>query len=211
MFKLNEWINPKYLNQKNQENINSNYLISKPYEHFFLDDFFLVEKLNKIILALKNENYYLEENDLYKFFRTQDFSNSKNNKIIYEFRSFLISKEFRELIEKLTSSNINENKITLHSLKFKKTNYLLCHDDVVQDRLFAIIINLTRKWVKGMGGEFEIFDSDENGNVSPKIIGSVEPKFNRFYLFKVQKISYHQVSEVIKDIDRLTIGGWYYK
>ena len=209
-YNLNEWINPEYLNKEKQKEINSNYLNSTPYEHFFLDNFLREDKINEIIVALKYEKYYLEDSDLYQFLRTHDFSNSKNNRVIYEFRNFLLSSEFRGFLEKLTSSKIVEDKISVHSLNFKKTNYLLCHDDVVDNRQFAFIFNLTKNWKNGDGGEFDMFLSNETGDVLPEFSQSVEPIFNRFYLFKVQRTSYHQVSEVVSEIDRLTIGGWYY-
>ncbi len=211
MYELKDWINLDYLNKDKQFEINKSYNLVKPYEYLSLDNFLKEDKINKIFEALKKEKYYLEDSDLYQFFRTHDFKNSKNNKIIQDFRNFLLSENFIQLIENLTTDKIKRNKLTLHSLKFKKTNYLLCHDDVVQNRLHAFLLSLTKNWEKGMGGEFEIFDSDNNGEVLPKIISKVEPKYNRFYLFKVQKKSYHSVAEVTSDIDRLTIGGWYYK
>ena len=44
----------------------------------------------------------------------------------------------------------------------------------------------------------------------PKIVKSIIPKFNSLNLFEVSNTSWHQVSEVLTDIQRLTLTGWYH-
>lgn len=206
---LNKWLNNEYLDKNKQEEIKKKFLLANPYEHFSLDNFLKKEIAEKLFISLKEENYYLEDHDLYKFLRTVDFKNTEN-KIINEFREFLLSEEFILFIENLTSAKISRNIIDLHSLKLLNTHYLLCHDDQVLARQFAFIFNLSKDWRKEEGGAFEIFDSDERGEVTCDIIKSIVPIFNRFNLFKVQKKSYHQISEVISEKERISIGGWYH-
>lgn len=210
MSNLKLWINPIYLNKTKQNEIREKFQKSKPFPHISLDNFLIEEKANLLLKSLKEEKYYLEENDLYQFLRTKDFKNTKN-KIIIEFREFLLQKETIEFFEYLTKSKINKNNIDLHSLKLVNTNYLLCHDDRVLGRQFAFIFNFNKNWNKENGGEFEIFNSDSNNNVNAEIIKSIIPKFNRFNLFKVQENSFHQINEVTTDKERITIGGWYHK
>ncbi len=210
MNNLKKWINPEYLKEDKIIEIRNNFLKAPYYPHLSLDNFLIEEKALKLYEALKNEDYYLEDHDLYQFLRTIDFKNTKN-KLINEFRNFLMEDETISFFEKLTNSKINKKIMDLHSLKLLDTHYLLCHDDLVLGRQFAFIFNLSKNWTKEFGGEFEVFASDENGNVKGDIIKSIVPIFNRFNLFRVQKNSFHQINEVNNENgERITIGGWYH-
>lgn len=206
---LKDWINPELLEEKKIKQINNKFLRAKPFEYVSIDNFLNKDKAKLLQKTLEKEEYYLEDHDLYQFLRTEDFKKTENQSII-TFRNFLLSEEFISFLEKLTSSKIKRNHLDLHSLKLLDTNYLLCHDDMVEGRQFAFIFNLSEEFEKKDGGAFEIFDSDSDLNVKPKIVESIIPKFNRFNIFKVRKNSYHQISEVTSDKERISIGGWYH-
>jgi len=205
---LNTWINEKYLNENKINSLKDEFKSSPFFSHLSLNDFLIKEKAQNLLKELKKEDYYLEENDLYKFFRTIDFKNS-NNEIIIEFRNFLLSNEFRKFIEEITNSKINDKKMDLHSLKLENTNYLLCHDDFIENRKFAFIFNFTKNFTKEDGGELEFFES-ENNMPKGKIFKSIIPKFNQFNIFKVSENSFHQINEVETNKKRISISGWYY-
>ena len=77
----------------------------------------------------------------------------------------------------LEFEKLSKDKIDLHSLKLKDTNYLLCHDDDVGDRKIAFIINLSKEWDREMGGELQLFDSIDG---EPKSIAkTITPDFNQ--------------------------------
>jgi len=204
---ISNWINSNIL--ENKENIRKQFLEANFFEHISINDFLIKERAEKLFEALKEEKYYKEENDLYNFMRTVDFKNTKN-KLIIEFRIFLFSEEFISFIEDITNSNINRKVMDLHSLKLENTNYLLCHDDLVLGRQFAFIFNLSKNWKEEDGGKLELFESDNKGEVLGKIFKSITPNFNQFNMFKVQKISYHQICEVVSNKERISIGGWYH-
>jgi len=202
---LKDWINLKYLENKNIENLKLEFNSTIQFSHISINDFFLESKLIEIQNELKSENYYLEETDLYQFYRTIDFKNSTNKKIL-EFRNFLMSDDFINYIEQITNLKLIKNKIDLHSLKLQNTNYLLCHDDRVENRKIAFIINFSN-FKEEDGGILELIEIDKENN--GKIFKRIIPKFNKFNMFEVTDNSYHQISEVISNKDRITIGGWY--
>lgn len=202
---LNNWINDYYLDEKNILKLNKEFLEAKNFPHISIDNLFKEEKLLELKESLNSEKYYLEESDLYEFLRTFDLKNSRNKNII-EIRKLLLSEEFINLIEKITSTKIKRNYIDLHSLKLKNTHHMLCHDDKVQERKIAFIINLSDMEEKD-GGALELIEiyGEDNGNVFKKII----PKLGKFNMFKVTTNSYHSVSENISKKERISISGWY--
>lgn len=204
---LSEWINPKYLNKDEIEKIKSDFKVAKPFPNMILTDFFLKDKLSEIKDCLKNIEYYEENHDLYQFLRTINFKHI-DDKIITKFAKFVGSVEFVCFIEDLTGLKFSKEVFELHSLNFKNTHYLLCHDDQVQERKVAFIIYLCDEFKSGDGGELELFESENN--VPTKITKSILPKFNQFALFEVTDKSFHQVSEVLVDKDRISIGAWFY-
>jgi len=211
---LNDWINPKII--ENKENLRNEFLKAQFFKHLSCENFLNEKKAKELFEALKDQNYYLEENDLYKFLRTEDFKilphiENQKNQILTKFRKFLLSEDFIKFLEYLTNSKIKRNIIDLHSLKLLNTHYLLCHDDRVEGRQFAFIFNLSKNWTEKDGGELELFKSNEKKEVLPEIFKSIRPKFNQFNIFKVEKNSYHQINEVLNDKERITIGGWYHE
>ena len=157
--------------------------------------------------SLKLETYYEESSDLYEFLRTVDFKNTKN-KVIFEFRKFLLSVEFIVFLEKITSLKFIQNKIDMHSLKLENTHYLLCHDDRVESRKLAFVINFSNFEEKD-GGALEFFKMNPN-TFEGEVFESVTPKFSKFNIFEVSDKSYHQITEVVSKKKRVTIGGWYH-
>ncbi len=181
---------------------------NKPFNNLSIPKF-LDEKLaRKIKNALKKEEYYIEENDLYKFQRTVDFKHLKN-KTLKELRNNLLSEEFISYIENLTNTKLKRNKIDLHSLKLLNTHYLLCHDDDILGRKIAFILNLSENRSTKDGGNLELFECKNNKPF--KICKSITPQFNQFNIFIVEpNKSFHQISEVLSNKQRISISGWFH-
>ncbi|MCA9497143.1 MAG: 2OG-Fe(II) oxygenase [Nanoarchaeota archaeon] len=206
---LDLWINKNYLKEDKINELKEIFLKAEPFQHLSLNNFLNEEKAEKLLKEIKKEEYYKEENDLYSFKRTIDFRNSKS-KLILEFRQFLLSSEARIFFESFLGKDINNKKIDLHSLKLENTDYLLCHDDEVEGRYFAFIFNLSKDFDSVYdGGELELFN--EKNMEAKEVVKKINPKFNQFNVFKVSKKSFHQVSEVLSDKERISISGWFYK
>lgn len=205
MIKLNEWLNKEYLDKSKIDQIKKDFSSASPFQHLELQDFFNVVKLRNVAKALENEDYTDTESDLYKFKQTKDLVNSKS-KIVKEFYNFFSSKEFIDYIFSITG--IKTNNISMSSLLFRSTDYLLCHDDQVENRKIAYVVNLAKNFEKKDGGSLQLLNINEKRQ--PKeIVKEIIPKFNNFIIFKVSDISFHQVEEVLSDKKRLTIGGWF--
>lgn len=198
---LEEWINKVYLNKNTIKNLKYKFLNNKPYPNLELNNFLKKEKAKKILLALANERFYEKESDLFSFHQTNDISSIKN-KTLQEFRNLLYSKSFLQLMKLLTGLNF-KIKIDLAGSLYRNTNYLLCHDDLLEGRNIAFLLYLSTL-SKTDGGSLNLMDKDLN--IEKKLI----PIFNTFTFFKVSKISYHEVGEVIGDKQRIALGGWFH-
>ena len=131
------------------------------------------------------------------------------NKVILEFRKFLLSDEFIVFLEKITGLKFTRNKFDMHSLKLENTHYLLCHDDRVDTRKLAFVINFSDFEEKD-GGALEFFKMNLK-TFEAEVFESVIPKFSKFNIFEVSEKSYHQITEVVSKKKRVTIGGWYHE
>lgn len=206
---LKKIVNLKHI--KNLKTLNEEFTKNKPFENISINNFLKEEFAKELLKEIKKEEFYLEDHDIYQFLRTIDIKHSKNKKL-QDFRKSLLNDEFIDFIENITQSTLDRKKIDLHSLKLLNTHYLLCHDDDIQDRKIAFIINLSENWKKEYGGQLELFDS-KNNLPTNKILKTVNPAFNQFNMFKVTPgKSYHQIKEVnTQNNERISISGWYYK
>jgi Rps23 Pro-64 3,4-dihydroxylase Tpa1-like proline 4-hydroxylase len=59
-----------------------------------------------------------------------------------------------------------------------------------------------------MGGALNIFKADKNGK--SKLADSLIPEYNSLIMFEVSDRSWHEVNEIVMDIQRLTVTGWYH-
>ena len=199
---LKDWINQKHL--KNISKLNKQFNTNKPFPHLELD-LFKDSKIKQLLKEIKKLEFKEKDSDLFYLLQTVDFKSIKN-KLINEFHSIISSKEFYNLLENIT--NIKGLGATdAASLIFPNTGYLLPHDDRLATRKIAYILNLSDFKDKD-GGQLEFFETDSNNNPI-KVAKSITPKFNNFIIFKVSEKSFHQVSEVLSDKKRITIGGWF--
>jgi Rps23 Pro-64 3,4-dihydroxylase Tpa1-like proline 4-hydroxylase len=92
---------------------------------------------------------------------------------------------------------------------YRDTDRLLCHDDELEGRKIAYILNLSTGFTRKDGGALAILDSDKKGRPRD-IVRRVTPTCNTFTFFTVSERSHHMVEEVLVKKDRLTIGGWFH-
>ena len=201
---LKEWINPDYLLESHIYKIKSLYANARPFHNFVFLDFFNESKLINLRKAVIKEKFERIDKDLFSFSQTKELFNSKN-KVIKEFYAFLSSKEFIDFIHKVTSVKLS-SKIDMHSHIFSDTDYLLFHDDVVESRGIAYVINLSENFSSDDGGRLNLYDKNNAFYPSKQII----PDFNSFVLFTVSDKSLHSIEEVNSKKKRITVSGWFY-
>mgnify|MGYP000380252383 FL=1 len=98
--------------------------------------------------------------------------------------------------------------LDLAAYVYAQGDYLLPHDDRVTGRQIAYSLHLTRGLREEDGGALELFAS--HGDVAGSVVKRIVPEFNSLVLFRVSPRSWHQVAEVVGDVQRLTVTGWYH-
>ena len=197
--KSNQIIAKKFCNLKRFAKKNKKkYLISKPFPHIVLDNFFNIKYLNEILdnfpdlLILNETQKYSNKNEI-----KLANSNIKNYpKKIKDFINFLNSKEFIKFLQEITS--IKENLLSdrflsgggLHEIK--RGGVLKVHTDFNKhpflklDRRLNLLLYLNKKWKKNYGGNLEFWDQEMK-----KCKKKVQPIFNRMVIFSTTDFSNH--------------------
>lgn len=178
------------------------YRSNKPFPHLRIKGFFEESLLESVRKALLAEKFFEQEADLFSFQQTNDLKLSEN-KVLKGFRDHLRSADFINLLEKLTGERLSR-KIDISGFIYDDTDHLLPHDDKLEGRKIAFIINLSKNWKAKYGGQLDFF----KGN---KIAKSHLPEWNSFVIFTVRPgKTFHQVREVLADKKRLSLSGWYH-
>ncbi len=210
MDRLNQWIAPQYLEDKKISLLKRQFSSVKPFPHIVLQDFFREEKANALRDALLSIDYEKKESDLFSFLQSADLRIVKNT-VIKDFVAFYTSTEFKRYIEYLCSEKGIQG-IDLSGFVYSDTDYLLPHDDQLQGRKIAYVVNLSKGFTAKDGGQLEFFSTKKKGKeiLPVKIVKKFTPSYNTLFLFKVQKNSFHQVAEVTSQKKRVSIGGWFH-
>lgn len=194
------WISKKHEKDALKQKFNS----AKPFEHIILPDFFDKQKIHQLKHAILKLKYQKQESDLYSFKQTDDLKNS-NDASIKEFYKFF-STELTKFVADITG--IQLSRIDMSAFIYDSCAYLLPHDDMLESRKIAYVLNLTENFTKKDGGELVLFATKNNKPTTPA--KKIPPTFNTLVLFKVSHNSFHQVKEVLTDKKRLSIGGWFH-
>jgi len=216
---------------KNSEPCNLNRLLIEQvhkYEHIFsrsdnfedanlslTSDPFTTCKINNVLESgflqlLRDEvcdmDFVEKNNDLYKFHQSGEL-NECELPHVRSLRTMLI-KTLKPIISKMVGAELDD-RLALFCGRYGRTDYLLCHDDELEGRRIAFILYLVPAWKEEDGGNLELFETDKNGNpgcVSRRLV----PSDNSLVFFEVSPVSFHQVSEVLADKTRLSLGGWFH-
>ena len=205
--------------------LQQNYDDAKPFPHVSFPNFLVdteeANDINKCFLhpllnELMNLNYNVKSNDLYDFFQSDDMN--QLNPVDFPFtcrlRELLYSEAMIKLVENLTKTSLDKNKVDMSAAIYRNGGYLECHDDKLDSRSVAYIIYLVDEdWSEADGGALELLEMNEDDHESEPLhhVGKkCIPKWNSFTFFKVCDQSYHRVAEVTSSKPRLTISGWYH-
>jgi len=189
-------INPKY---QNTSQLKKKFLAAKPFPHLVLKNFFS-KKINKVIPALLKEHCQYMNSDLYQFHQTDDCKNA-TQETVKEFHKYFSSQEFIQHIAKITGKKLKS--IDMSGFIYTDTDYLLPHDDRLEGRKIAYVVNLSKNFKKSDGGELQLFSKN-------KVVKSITPTYNTLTIFEVSSKSLHQVQEVFSNKKRITLSGWFH-
>ncbi|MBI2666377.1 2OG-Fe(II) oxygenase, partial [Candidatus Woesearchaeota archaeon] len=231
-----EWLNPKYLNTTLLQKLAKQCHRNRPFPHLVFSDFLQKEKADQLLMALMDEDFEEKKADLFQLKQTADLISTKNL-LLKQFRSLLASPSFVALMSFLSSSVLQSGTIDISGSLYEDTNYLLCHDDLLENRKVAFFYYLSNQ-EREDGGALSLFSSSHEGRkcdsnllrpsgdtkgkkseqnscllVSRGKPGKVDcqilPKFNTFAFFIVSKKSFHQVEEMVTKKERYALSGWY--
>ncbi|MBI1970444.1 2OG-Fe(II) oxygenase [Candidatus Woesearchaeota archaeon] len=199
------WINPSYLQK--QKELQRSFFSAKPFSHLVLPSFLLEERAELLREAVLRQQWHDKNTDLFQFKQTDDLCSSADP-FLQEYLSFFSSPAFLSFIKQITGISPLVS-IDASGQQYTSGDYLLSHDDRLEGRKVAYVMNLTKGFTDSDGGQLQFFDVDKKGH--PSVIAkSSLPAFNTLFLFRVSKKSFHQVSEVVTNKQRLSITGWFY-
>ncbi len=193
-------IQPKYLSPAALQKLRKQYAAAKPFPHIRLTDFFTVKDLKRVEQELLQETFVESDADLFSFAQCNDLKHSKQP-TLQGLRKYLQSKEFLVWLSYVTGEDLS-TELDLSGFVYSDTDHLLPHDDELEGRKIAFVINLSTLTAK-QGGQLDLF----KGN---KVAQSYSPIWNSVVFFTVKpQHTMHQVREVI-DAKRVTLAGWFH-
>jgi prolyl 3-hydroxylase /prolyl 3,4-dihydroxylase len=203
---LKGWVQEQHLQEKQLARYARQFAKAKPFPHLVIKDFLQEKQLKFLKKALEKQIFEEKESDLFSFKQTGDLRRSTAF-VFSSLHTMLNSNYFLKWIQGMTDIPKLKNVVDLHGLCFEQTDYLLPHDDKLDDRKFAYIIYLDTL-TKKEGGALEFFEAD--GQRPTKVAKSYPATANTFVIFEVSRQSFHQVTEVQADKQRFTLGGWFH-
>ena len=177
-----------------------------PFPYVIVNDFLDSNTLDLVIDALAGLEYDFKESDLFSYWASVELTDI-NHPAINILRDDLGDKPWREKVSK--SFNVKElSNIDMAAYVYGLGDFLLPHDDQVEGRIIAYSLHLTPEITEEMGGALNVFEADDK--VKSKLVDSIIPEYNSLIMFEVSDHSWHEVSEILMDIQRLTVTGWYH-
>ena len=177
-----------------------------PYPHVIVKDFLDESTLDLVIDALAGLEYDFKESDLFSYWASIELTEI-DHPAINILRDDLGDEIWRKKVAEAFSSK-PLSSIDMAAYVYGLGDFLLPHDDQVEERIIAYSLHLTPEITEEMGGSLQIFDIDESN--TSKLVDSIIPEYNSLIMFEVSKHSWHQVGEILQDIQRLTVTGWYH-
>jgi prolyl 3-hydroxylase /prolyl 3,4-dihydroxylase len=160
----------------------------KPYVHYSYPNFLDDASFKKLTTAYDHLQFFEKESDLFHFFQT--------NELDTEPSIAFLKKKLNAVFEQLC--DMKDTFYNIFASMYFKGDYLLCHDDVVDDRKYAFILYLADH----PSADLVLYDE-----TATKEAKRIKVKRNHLVLFEVSNISYHEVAMAKQD-GRRSITGW---
>ena len=181
-------------------------LIKSPFPYVIVKNFLDEQTLDLVTYALAGLEYKFDDSDLFNYlsFGLTDV----DHPVINILRDDLGDKNWRDKVAKKFSVK-QLSKIDMSAYVYGLGSFLLPHDDQVEGRVIAYSLHLTDVEIsEEMGGALHLYEADNTGK--SRLVKSIIPEYNSLIMFEVSDKSWHQVGEVLEDIQRLTVTGWYH-
>ncbi len=205
---LKGWIQEHHLTDSAIKKYTKEFQNNKPFQHLLLKNFLQQKQADFLMNALEKQDFETKEGDLFSIQQTKDLRNSTTF-VFSSFYTMLTSSYLQKILQEITGIPKLKPVVDLAGQNFPKHSYILPHDDYSDNRKIAYILYLSPSLTAKDGGALEFFSVNKE-NAPQKIIKSYPPVKNSFMIFKVTRQSFHQVSEMLTDKKRLTLGGWFH-
>jgi Rps23 Pro-64 3,4-dihydroxylase Tpa1-like proline 4-hydroxylase len=143
-----------------------------PYPHVIIKDFLDENTLDLVIDALAGLEYDFKESDLFSYWASIELTDI-DHPAINILREDLGDEVWRKKVAEAFSCKMLSS-IDMAAYVYGLGDFLLPHDDQVEERIIAYSLHLTPEITEDMGGSLQIFDVDETN--SSKIIDSIIPE-----------------------------------
>lgn len=178
----------------------------RPFPHVVVKNFLDSPTLDLAIDALAGLEYDFKESDLFSYWASIELTDV-NHPAINILREDLGDQTWRKKVAE--SFKIKKlSSIDMAAYVYGLGDFLLPHDDQVEGRIIAYSLHLTPEITDETGGALNIFKADKDGK--SELVDSLIPEYNSLIMFEVSNRSWHEVNEIVKDIQRLTLTGWYH-
>ena len=181
-------------------------IVKEPYPHVVVKNFLDEQTLDLVTYALAGLEYDFDESDLFSYlsFGLTDV----DHPVINILRDDLGDSSWRKKVA--SSFGVKPlSKIDLSAYVAGLGSFLLPHDDQVEGRVIAYSLHLTDiEMTDKSGGALYIYEANEAGK--SELVKTIIPEYNSLIMFEVSDKSWHQVGEILEDIQRLTVTGWYH-
>ncbi|KAI5181038.1 prolyl 3-hydroxylase /prolyl 3,4-dihydroxylase [Nematocida sp. AWRm80] len=196
-----------------------------PFYHRIIDDFLPESLFTAVEHAYIKTPVYEKYTDLYHFYQSNEL---KDNPMYQKFKSYVRNALDTDIA--YNKKTVSGESINLFASCYMEGDFLLPHDDCLDNRLFAFsfylntpgetiiqeIENISDNMPlntdalesntdgskdKCPGGRLIIYD---NNGIDP--VKYIEPKRNRIVIFEVSPLSYHEVEKT--NATRMAITGW---
>ncbi len=179
---------------------------ASPFPHAVVENFLDSDTLDLVVDALAGLEYSFSESDLFSYWASVKLTDI-DHPALNILREDLGDKSWRDEVAKAFQVS-KLSKIDMAAYVYGLGDFLLPHDDQVENRIIAYSLHLTPDLEENDGGSLDLFKANNEGK--SQLVKSIIPKFNSLNLFEVSATSWHQVSEILTDIQRLTLTGWYH-
>ena len=181
-------------------------IFKAPFPHVIVKNFLDEQTLDLVTYALAGLEYEFDDSDLFNYL---SFGLTEvDHPVINILRDDLGDEIWRDKVAKKFGVKKLSN-IDMSAYVYGLGSFLLPHDDQVEGRVIAYSLHLTDVEIaEKMGGALNLYEANNTGK--SKLVKSIIPEYNSLIMFEVSDKSWHQVGEVLEDIQRLTVTGWYH-
>jgi 2-oxoglutarate-Fe(II)-dependent oxygenase superfamily protein len=167
---------------------------NNPYTYFVIENFLPCEKCQELKEAALESVHWLSSPEY-----PDRYGMIGNAEVLRK----MAGKEMRDFLTELIGAKLQRHQSSVPQLRSTQgmTKGVPVHTDSNCGFNVGVFLHLT-DWVPEMGGDLQIWSQGGEGF---KLMNTVQPKENTLVVLTFSQKSFHSVSPVVKDVQRLTL------